>query len=101
MTEHLEAAYPERTPYRRGERDGHYTRRLITPIGKIEQLPVTPDREGTFFTEGFERYKGNIETRGFSHLLKESLSCPSGDIKVPGGGIEPPTRGFSVRCSTD
>ena len=36
MTEHIGAAYRERTPHRRGERNGHYTRSLITPVGKIE-----------------------------------------------------------------
>jgi len=38
MTEHLAAGYRERTPSRRGERNGHYARNLITPAGKVEQL---------------------------------------------------------------
>ncbi|WP_053043573.1 transposase [Thermus filiformis] len=57
MTEHLAAGHRERTPSRRGERNGHYTRNLITPVGKIEQLKVPRDRESTFLTEVFERYK--------------------------------------------
>ncbi len=65
MTEHLAAGYRERTPTRRGERNGHYTRSLITPVGRkqssgcagSEQLKVPRDREGTFLTEVFERYK--------------------------------------------
>jgi len=57
MTEHLAAAYRERTESRRGERNGYYTRDLITPAGKIPQLRVPRDREGTFLTEVFERYK--------------------------------------------
>ncbi len=57
MTEHLAAGYRERTLSRRGERNGHYTRSLITPVGRIEQLKVPRDREGTFLTEVFERYK--------------------------------------------
>jgi len=64
MTEHLAAGYRERTPTRRGERNGHYTRSLITPVGKVEQLRVPRDREGTFLTEVFERYKrmtGEVE----------------------------------------
>ena len=56
MTEHLAAGY-EGTPSRRGERNGYYTRDLITPAGKIPQLRVPRDREGTFLTEVFERYK--------------------------------------------
>ena len=64
MTEHLAAGYRERTPARRGERNGHYTRNLITPVGKVEQLRVPRDREGAFLTEVFERYKrmtGEVE----------------------------------------
>ena len=64
MTEHLEAGYRELTPTRRGERNGHYTRNLLTPTGKIERLEVPQDREGEFVTEVFERYKrmtGDVE----------------------------------------
>ena len=64
MTEHLEAGYRELTPTRRGERNGRYTRNLVTPAGKIERLEVPRDREGEFVTEVFERYKrmtGDVE----------------------------------------
>jgi len=57
MAEHLEAGYRELTPTRKGERNGHYTRNLVTPAGKIERLEVPRDREGEFVTEVFERYK--------------------------------------------
>ena len=57
MTEHLAAGYRERTPSWRGERNGHYTWNLIAPVGRVEQLKVPRDREGTFLTEVFERYK--------------------------------------------
>jgi len=40
MTEHFPAGYRERTPRRRGERKGHYTRNLITPVRKVERLRV-------------------------------------------------------------
>ncbi len=56
MTEHLAAGY-EGSQSRRGERNGHYTRDLITPAGRIAQLWVPRDREGTFLTEVFARYK--------------------------------------------
>ena len=46
MTEHLNAGYRELTPTRKGERNGHYTRNLLTPAGKIERLEVPRDREG-------------------------------------------------------
>jgi transposase-like protein len=64
MTQHLEAGYRELTPTRRGERNGHYQRNLVTPAGKIERLEVPRDREGEFVTEVFERYKrmtGDVE----------------------------------------
>ncbi len=48
MTGHLAAGYGERTPTRRGERNGHYTRSLITPVGKVEQLRVPRDRGEPF-----------------------------------------------------
>jgi len=38
MTEHLSAGYREQTPGRRGERNGHYTRSLITEVGRYEQI---------------------------------------------------------------
>ena len=57
MTEHLAAGYRERTPSKWGERNGHYTRNLITPVGRVEQLKIPRDREGAFLTEVFERYK--------------------------------------------
>jgi putative transposase len=64
MTEHLEAGHRELTPTRRGERNGHYQRNLVTPAGKIERLEAPRDREGAFVTEVFERYKrmtGDVE----------------------------------------
>jgi transposase-like protein len=64
MTEHLQAEYRQKTQHRRGERNGHYSRGLITPVGKIEQLQVPRDCEGEFLTEVFERYKrmtGDVE----------------------------------------
>ncbi|MBX6765224.1 MAG: transposase [Rubrobacteraceae bacterium] len=64
MTQHLQAGYRELTPTRRGERNGHYTRNLVTPAGKIERLEVPRDREGEVVTEVFERCKrmsGDVE----------------------------------------
>jgi transposase-like protein len=64
MSQHLEAGYRELTPTRRGERNGHYQRNLVTPAGKIERLEVPRDREGEFVTGVFERYErmtGDVE----------------------------------------
>jgi putative transposase len=74
MSEHLKAGYRELTPTRRGERNGHYQRNLLTPAGKIERLVEVPrDREGEFVTEVFERYKlmtGDVEEA----ILEKCLS---------------------------
>jgi len=60
MREELEqcigASWGEITPNRRGYRNGHYTRDLVTPTGRIEDLKVPRDREGVFHSEVFERY---------------------------------------------
>jgi transposase-like protein len=65
MTEHLGAAPSyQRSPTRRGQRNGGYERDLVTGVGTIHQLRVPRDREGTFQTELFERYRrltGSVE----------------------------------------
>ncbi len=61
MREELEqcigASWGECTPHRRGYRNGSYTRDLVTPTGRIEDLKVPRDREGQFHSQVFERYK--------------------------------------------
>ncbi len=60
MREELEqcigASWGECTPKRRGYRNGSYTRDLVTPTGRIEDLKVPRDRAGAFHTQVFERY---------------------------------------------
>ena len=60
MREELEqcigASWGECTPTRRGYRNGFYTRDLVTPTGRIEDLKVPRDRAGAFHTQVFERY---------------------------------------------
>ena len=60
MREELEqcigASWGECTPTRRGYRNGSYTRDLVTPTGRIEDLKVPRDRAGAFQTQVFERY---------------------------------------------
>jgi len=60
MREELEqcigASWGECTPNRRGYRNGSYSRDLVTPTGRIEDLSVPRDREGQFHTQVFERY---------------------------------------------
>src|SRR5260370_8641654 len=63
MREELEqcigASWGECPPHRRGYRNGAYTRDLITPTGRIEDLKVPRDREGEFHTQAFERHNRN------------------------------------------
>jgi putative transposase len=63
MCEELEqcigASWGQCTPERRGYRNGSYTRDLVTPTGRIEDLKVPRDREGEFHTQAFERYNRN------------------------------------------
>src|SRR6266852_7212832 len=60
MREELEqcigASWGECTPMRRGYRNGSYTRDLVTPTGRMEDLKVPRDRAGAFHTQVFERY---------------------------------------------
>lgn len=56
ITEHVGAKKHERSPRRRGRRNGSYSRRLTTRVGTLE-LEVPRDRAGTFRTELFERYQ--------------------------------------------
>jgi transposase-like protein len=56
MTEFLGAGLNERTPERRGYRNGHTPRSFTTRVGTLE-LRVPRDREGRFRTELFERYQ--------------------------------------------
>jgi len=56
MDEVLGAQRSERTETRVGYRAGHYTRTLVTRVGKLV-LRVPQDRQGRFRTEVFERYQ--------------------------------------------
>jgi putative transposase len=56
MDEALQAEKGERTAGRLGYRAGHYSRTLVTRVGKIE-LRVPQDRQGRFRTEVFECYQ--------------------------------------------
>ena len=56
LEQYIGASWGEVTPHRRGYRNGHYTRDLVTPTGRIEDVKVPRDREGVFHSEVFERY---------------------------------------------
>ena len=56
MDQALLAGKGERIAGRLGYRSGHYTRSLVTRVGKLE-LRVPQDRQGRFSTELFARYQ--------------------------------------------
>jgi|SRR5690348_7806837 len=60
MCEELDAligvGWGECSPKRKGYRNGHYRRDLVTPTGRIELINVPRDREGQFHTQVFDRY---------------------------------------------
>jgi putative transposase len=60
MREELDAfigvGWGECSPQRKGYRNGHYTRDLVTSTGRLEEIKVPRDREGEFHTQTFERY---------------------------------------------
>jgi putative transposase len=51
------AAWGECSPKRKGYRNGHYTRDLVTSTGRLQDIHVPRDREGQFHTQAFERYR--------------------------------------------
>jgi putative transposase len=60
MCEELDAligvGWGERSPKRKGYRNGSYRRNLVTATGRIEGINVPRDREGQFHTQVFDRY---------------------------------------------
>jgi putative transposase len=50
------AAWGECSPKRKGYRNGHYMRDLVTSTGRLQEIKVPRDREGQFHTQAFERY---------------------------------------------
>jgi len=58
ISHHLNAEPYQRTPSRKGYRNGYKPRQLKTRVGSLELL-IPQDRDGTFRTELFEKYQRN------------------------------------------
>ncbi len=56
LDQFIGAAWGECSPKRKGYRNGHYTRDLVTSTGRLEEINVPRDRAGQFHTQAFERY---------------------------------------------
>jgi putative transposase len=56
LDQFIGAAWGECSPKRKGYRNGHYTRDLVTSTGRLEEIKDPRDREGQFHTQAFERY---------------------------------------------
>jgi len=48
LDQFIGAAWGECSPKRKGYRNGHYTRDLVTSTGRLEDINVPRDREGQF-----------------------------------------------------
>jgi transposase-like protein len=57
LTDFLQALPYERTPGRRGQRNGTYARSLGTAFGVLTDLPVPRTRAGQFRSQLFDRYQ--------------------------------------------
>ena len=57
LDQFLGVVWGERSPKRKGYRNGTYTRDLVTSTGRLEDIEVPRDREGQFHTQAFERYR--------------------------------------------
>ena len=57
LLEQLRAGKYRRTELRRGYRNGHRNRGLLTELGPIEHIRVPRDRDGTYRTEVLPRYQ--------------------------------------------
>src|SRR5437764_946637 len=57
LDQFIGAGWGECSPKRKGYRNGHYTRDLVTSTGQLEEIKVPRDREGQFHTQAFERYR--------------------------------------------
>jgi hypothetical protein len=80
MTEHVGAAPYERVEGRTGHRNGHKPRTLRTRVGTLTLL-VPQDREGTFSTKLFSRYRRNeVVNVGRANWLNDTLSLLRGAL---------------------
>ena len=59
LDQFLGVAWAERSPKRKGHRNGAYTRDLVTSSGRLQDIKVPRDREGQFHTQTFERYRSS------------------------------------------
>src|SRR5712692_10255268 len=84
MREELDAligvGWGERSPKRKGYRNGYYQRDLVTTSGRIEDLNVPRDREGQFHTQVFERYRRDAPQ--VAHGLTEMFVAGTSTHKV-------------------
>ncbi|MBI4286721.1 MAG: IS256 family transposase [Chloroflexi bacterium] len=86
LVEHLQATWYQRSPQRRGYRNGYRLRDLVTQWGLLENLRVPRDREGAFqsrVVDRYQRYQPQVEAtvremflRGVSTRQVETVVAP-------------------------
>lgn len=92
LTQFLGAEWRERSPERKGYRNGSYPRDLATSSGKIEELDIPRDREGRFHTQIFDRYN-RYEQQVADGLIQMFVSGTSthkvGEVAQTLMGVDP------------
>jgi putative transposase len=92
LDQFLGAAWGECSPRRKGYRNGHYRRDLVTSTGRIEDLNVPRDREGQFHTQAFERsrrYEPHI-AQGLTEMFVAGVSTHKvGEVAQTLMGVAP------------
>ena len=71
LDQFIGAGWGECSPKRKGYRNGHYTRDLVTSTGQLEEINVPRDREGQFHAQAFERYRRSEPHIASTHKVGE------------------------------
>jgi transposase-like protein len=92
------AGWGESSPKRKGYRNGHYTRDLVTSTGRLEDVNVPRDREGQFHTQAFERYSRYEPhiAEGLTQMFVAGTSTHKvGEVAQPLMGVAPSASAIS------
>src|SRR5256884_4114785 len=92
LDQFIGAAWGECSPKRKGYRNGHYTRDLVTSTGRLEDINVPRDREGQFHTQAFDRYSRYEPhiAEGLTQMFVAGTSTHKvGEVAQPLMGVAP------------
>jgi len=92
LTAFLQALPYERSPGRRGQRNGSYTRSLGTTFGPLAELQVPRTREGQFRTQLFDRYQrrqAEVDTAITEMFVRGVSTAQVGQVLEALNGLTP------------